>query len=201
MTMTREGRRGNGVGPMPSTDCLSIRPLEVQGSQAGALRTIWASAERGQQNVWEAFGARAMKDADLEEQRACWDNRRTSQAGNAARTQQEYDDDESGATALMEGVGATAGGRFYRLHRGRKYGWDRNARQLTGGRIDAGRRQQNRRAISFLGPDTKAGGHWTREIGKKGQSRADLPSVGRISWTYVVAPVTFLDRRQGINMS
>ena len=142
-----------------------------------------------------------MKDADLEEQRACWDNRRTSQAGNAARTQQEYDDDESGATALMEGVGATAGGRFYRLHRGRKYGWDRNARQLTGGRIDVGRRQQNRRAISFLGPDTKAGGHWTREIGKKGQSRADLPSVGRISWTYVVAPVTFLDRRQGINMS
>ena len=110
--MTREGRRGNGVGPMPSTDCLSIRPLEVQGSQAGALRTIWASAERGQQTVWEAFGARAMKDADLEEQRACWDNRRTSQAGNAARTQQEYDDDESGATALMEGVGATAGGRF-----------------------------------------------------------------------------------------
>ena len=87
MTMTREGRRGNGVGPMPSTDCLSIRPLEVQGSQAGALRTIWASAERGQQNVWEAFGARAMKDADLEEQRARWDNRRTSQAGNAVRTQ------------------------------------------------------------------------------------------------------------------
>ena len=90
----------------------------------------------------------------------------------------------------MEGVGATAGGRFYRLHR-----------KNTGGRIDVGRRQQNRRAISFLGPDTKAGGHWTREIGKKGQSRADLPSVGRISWTYVVAPVTFLDRRQGINMS
>ena len=28
-----------------------------------------------------------MKDADLEEQRARWDNRRTSQAGNAARTQ------------------------------------------------------------------------------------------------------------------
>ena len=54
-----------------------------------------------------------MKDADLEEQRACWDNRRTSQVGNAARTQQEYDDDESGATALMEGVGATAGGRFF----------------------------------------------------------------------------------------
>ena len=144
-----------------------------------------------------------MKDADLEEQRACWDNRRTSQAGNAARTQQEYDDDESGATALMEGVGATAGGRFYRLHRGRKYGWDRNARQLTGGRIDVGRRQQNRRAISFLGPAPKAGGHWTREIGKKGQSRAYLPRSygGRISWTYVVAPVTFLDRRQGINMS
>ena len=93
----------------------------------------------------------------------------------------------------MEGVGATAGGRFYRLHRGS------NVR--TGGRIDAGRRQQNRRAISFLGPDTKAGGHWTREIGKKGQSRANLPSVGRIRWTYVVAPVTFLDRRQGINMS
>ena len=108
-----------------------------------------------------------MKDADLEEQRACWDNRRTSQAGNAARTQQEYDDDESGATALMEGVGATAGGRFYRLHRGRKYGWDRNARQLTGGRIDVGRRQQNRRAISFLGPDTKAGGHWTRKAARK----------------------------------
>ena len=131
-----------------------------------------------------------MKDADLEEQRACWDNRRTSQAGNAARTQQEYDDDESGATALMEGVGATAGGRFYRLHR-----------KNTGGRIDVGRRQQNRRAISFLGPAPKAGGHWTREIGKKGQSRANLPSVGRIRWTYVVAPVTFLDRRQGINMS
>ena len=159
MTMTREGRRGNGVGPMPSTDCLSIRPLEVQGSQAGALRTIWASAERGQQTVWEAFGARAMKDADLEEQRACWDNRRTSQAGNAARTQQEYDDDESGATALMEGVGATAGGRFYRLHRGS------NVR--TGGRIDAGRRQQNRRAISFLGPDTKAGGQATRKAARK----------------------------------
>ena len=136
-----------------------------------------------------------MKDADLEEQRACWDNRRTSQAGNAARTQQEYDDDESGATALMEGVGATAGGRFYRLHRGS------NVR--TGGRIDVGRRQQNRRAISFLGPAPKAGGHWTREIGKKGQSRAYLPRSygGRISWTYVVAPVTFLDRRQGINMS
>ena len=79
----------------------------------------------------------------------------------------EYDDDECGATALMEGVGATAGGRFYRLHRGRKYGWDRNARQLTGGRIDVGRRQQNRRAISFLGPDTKAGGQATREIGKE----------------------------------
>ena len=58
-----------------------------------------------------------MKDADLEEQRARWDNRRTSQAGNAARTQQEYDDDESGATALMEGVGATAGGRMNRLSR------------------------------------------------------------------------------------
>ena len=170
MTMTREGRRGNGVGPMPSTDCLSIRPLEVQGSQAGALRTIWASAERGQQNVWEAFGARAMKDADLEEQRACWDNRRTSQAGNAARTQQEYDDDESGATALMEGVGATAGGRFYRLHRGS------NVR--TGGRIDVGRRQQNRRAISFLGPDTKAGGHWTREIGKEVSFALTSPACG-----------------------
>ena len=103
-----------------------------------------------------------MKDADLEEQRACWDNRRTSQVGNAARTQQEYDDDESGATALMEGVGATAGGRLNRLHRG--------SNMRTGGRIDVGRRQQNRRAISFLGPDTKAGGHWTREIGKKGRS-------------------------------
>ena len=100
-----------------------------------------------------------MKDADLEEQRASWDNRRTSQAGNAARTQQEYDDDESGATALMEGVGATAGGRFYRLHRGS------NVR--TGGRIDVGRRQQNRRAISFLGPDTKAGGQATRKAARK----------------------------------
>ena len=190
---------------MPSTDCLSIRPLEVQGSQAGALRTIWASAERGQQNVWEAFGARAMKDADLEEQRACWDNRRTSQAGNAARTQQEYDDDESGATALMEGVGATAGGRFYRLHRGRKYGWDRNARQLTGGRIDVGRRQQNRRAISFLGPAIKAGGQGqaTREIGKE-VSRV-LTSLVRTgdasSCTYVVAPVTMLHQAAGHPLS
>ena len=144
-----------------------------------------------------------MKDADLEEQRARWDNRRTSQTGNAARTQQEYDDDESGATALMEGVGATAGGRFYRLHRGRKYGWDRNARQLTGGRIDVGRRQQNRRATSFLGPALKAGGQATREIGKE-VSRV-LTSLVRTgdasSCTYAVAPVTFLDRRQGINMS
>lgn len=111
-----------------------------------------------------------MKDADLEEQRASWDNRRTSQAGNAARTQQEYDDDESGATALMEGVGATAGGRFYRLHRGS------NVR--TGGRIDVGRRQQNRRAISFLGPDTKAGGHWTREIGKEVSFALTSPACG-----------------------
>ena len=46
----------------------------------------------------------------------------------------EYDDDESGATALKEGVGATAGGRVKRLRRG-KYGWDRIARQPPGGRI------------------------------------------------------------------
>ena len=142
--------------PCRRTNCLSMQTLDGQAAKAGELRTVWASAERGQQTVWEAFGARAMKDADLEEQRACWDNRRTSQAGNAARTQQEYDDDESGATALMEGVGATAGGRFYRLHR-----------KNTGGRIDVGRRQQNRRAISFLGPDTKAGGQATRKAARK----------------------------------
>ena len=99
------------------TDCLSMQTLDGQAAKAGELRTVWASAERGQQTVWEAFGARAMKDADLEEQRACWDNRRTSQAGNAARTQQEYDDDESGATALKEGVEAIAGGRVNRPSR------------------------------------------------------------------------------------
>ena len=36
---------------------------------------------------------------------------------------------------------------------------------------------------------------------RKVAARANLPSVGRIGWIYVVAPVTFLDRRQGINMS
>ena len=40
---------------------------------------------------------------------------------------------------------------------------------------------------------------------RKVAARANLPreksAVGRIGWTYVVAPVTFLDRRQGINMS
>ena len=46
----------------------------------------------------------------------------------------EYDDDECGATALMEGVGATAYGRFDATAPG-KYGWDRIARQPPGGRI------------------------------------------------------------------
>ena len=101
-----------------------MQTLDGQAAKAGELRTVWASAERGQQTVWEAFGARAMKDADLEEQHTCWDNRRNSQAGNAARNlAAEYDDDESGATALMEGVGATAGGRLNRLHRGSKYAY------------------------------------------------------------------------------
>ena len=31
MTMTREGLRGYGVGPTPSTNCLSMQMLEVQG--------------------------------------------------------------------------------------------------------------------------------------------------------------------------
>ena len=160
--------------PCRRTNCLSMQTLEGQAAKAGDLRTAWASAERGQQTVWEAFGARAMKDADLEEQRARWGNRRTSQACNAARMQQEYDDDESGATALMEGGGATAGGRFYRLHRG--------SIVRTGGRIDVGRRQQNRRAISFLGPDIKAGGHWTREIGKEVSFALTSPAC-RVRWT------------------
>ena len=110
------------------------------------------------------FGARAMKDADLEARRAAHVLGQPEDLAGRQRSPHaaEYDDDESGATALMEGVGATAGGRLNRLHRG--------SNMRTGGRIDVGRRQQNRRAISFLGPDTKAGGHWTREIGKKGRS-------------------------------
>ena len=39
---------------------------------------------------------------------------------------------------------------------------------------------------------------------RKVAARANLPreksAVGRIGWIYVVAPVTFLDRRQGIDM-
>ena len=73
--------------PCRRTNCLTMQTLDGQAAKAGELRTVWASAERGQQTVWEAFGARAMKDADLEERQPRWDNRRTSQAGNAARTQ------------------------------------------------------------------------------------------------------------------
>jgi hypothetical protein len=77
----------------------------------------------------------------------------------------EHDDDESGATALTEGVGATAGGRGKRLRRG-KYGWDRIARQPPVEGSHVGRRQQNRRATSFLGPDLKAGGHCRKKAAR-----------------------------------
>ena len=155
---------------------------------AGELRTVRASAERGQQTVWEAFGARAMKDADLEEQRACWDNRRTSQAGNAARTQQEYDDDESGATALMEGVGATAGGRFLSTAPGKKI--------RLGPQCAAAYRWKDRRwaaaakpSCHFIsGPGYKGRGPSYAKSGKKDRRRAYLPrSAGDV--THRVGPM------------
>ena len=197
MTMTREGRRGNGVGPMPSTDCLSMQTLDGQAAKAGELRTVWASAERGQQTVWEAFGARAMKDADLEEQRACWDNRRTSQAGNAARTQQEYDDDESGATALMEGVGATAGGRFYRLHRGRNRAGTamRGSLPVEGSTLGGGSKTVV--PFHFWARIQRPGATGREKSARKVAARANLPSVGRIGWIYVVAPVTMPHQAAG----
>ena len=136
-----------------------------------------------------------MKDADLEEQRARWDNRRTSQTGNAARTQQEYDDDESGATALMEGVGATAGGRLNRLHRGSKYAYRWKDRRWAAAA---------KPSCHFIsGPGYKGRGPSYARDRQRSQPCAYLPrSTGDASsCTYVVAPVTFLDRRQGINMS
>ena len=52
MTMTRKGKRhsmsGNVVGPLPTTDCLSMQTLEGNAAKLGGLRTIWAPAERGQ---------------------------------------------------------------------------------------------------------------------------------------------------------
>ena len=114
-----------------SGDTYVLRPLDadadVQGRQArrtsdnlGASRT-WTA-------VWVAAGARAMKDADLEEvMHALWQPE--DFAGRQRRPHAaEYDDDECGATALMEGVGATAYGRFDATAPG-EYGWDRIARQ------------------------------------------------------------------------
>jgi len=48
--------------------------------------------------------------------------------------QKPLENDESGATELMEGLGATAYGRFEAAAPGRE-GWDRIARQPPGGRI------------------------------------------------------------------
>ena len=74
----------------------------------------------------------------------------------------EYDDDECGATALMEGVGATAYGRFDATAPGKvRLGPHRAAAPPVEG-SHVGRRQQNRRATSFLRPDTKAGSQATR---------------------------------------
>ena len=56
-----------------------------------------------------------------------------------------------------------------------------------------GRRQQNRRANSFLGPATNAGGQATREIntGLRSYVLTSLVRTGDAPfWTYVVAPVT-----------
>jgi len=111
----------------------------------------------------------------------------------------EHDDDESGATALTEGVGATAGGRGKRLRRG-KYGWDRIARQPPVEGSHVGRRQQNRRATSFLVPSYKC--RWpsyARDRHGFTQLRAYLPRLTRYAsfWTYVVAPVTRLARAAG----
>ena len=73
-----------------------------------------------------------------------------------------------GATAPKESVGATANGRKEATAPGRE-GWDRKARRPPGGRIarwHVGRRQQNRRAISYSETGSKAGSQATRAIAR-----------------------------------
>jgi hypothetical protein len=76
----------------------------------------------------------------------------------------EHDDDESGATALMEGVGATAYGRLRRDCAGKRTAATEMRGSLPVEGSHVGKRQQYRRAISFLGAAPKAGGQATREI-------------------------------------
>ena len=112
----------------------------------------------------------------------------------------EHDDDESGATALMEGVGATAYGRLRRDCAGESTAGtaSRGSPPVEGSHV--GRRQQNRRATSFLVPSYKC--RWpsyARDRHGFTQLRAYLPRLTRYAsfWTYVVAPVTRLARAAG----
>jgi hypothetical protein len=87
-------RRGKGRGTVSRGALPTYRlPLDADAGWARLLRPANCGHSGRQQNVnsrlyGRCFGARAMKDADLEEQCTRCGNRRTSQAGNAARTQQ-----------------------------------------------------------------------------------------------------------------
>ena len=94
----------------------------------------------------------------------------------------EYDDDECGATALMEeGVGATAYGRFDATAPGKvRLGPHRAAAPPVEG-SQVGRRQQNRRATLFLVPGYKCRlPSYASDEHECTQQRAYLPRLTRV---------------------